>query len=565
MANTYVDYTATAAQTDFAFTFPYLEDAHVVVEIDGVQKTLTTDYTISTSPSTKIVLTSGATAGQIVRVRRKSQPDTDLVDFVNGSVLTETELDRAYLHNRYLNEEIQELNEISLQKEVGGTDWDADNAKIKNVGTPTLTADATTKQYVDDKVNQVSSGASSPPTKWVFTGTAGAGTTYSVTDAEVSGDTAYDVSIDGAVKEPTTDYTVDPDTDTLTIVGTLAGGEDIVVIERGFGIAITGTIGSSQLQSNAVTTAKIADDAVTTDKIADDSISLAKMKANSVDSDQYVDGSIDTVHIADNQVTAVKISNTDSKFNVQTDGKIGIGTTSPATALNIAATQNASSEYNVLRFTDLDTAVVKDQLVGRVEFATDDTSNPGVNAQINAIYEGSGGGADIQFKAGVAGSLNEVLRISADRNVTIGGEEIGADSVNVIGIHNGTPPSISRSDMVHLYAEDVASLSELRVRDEAGNVTTLSPHAKDAPDSLYDRGKGVDEMHRVANHFLGTITFTNVDRRNNLLQKQLNGEALPDDKTFTITETFQEYNDRTGANLVVEEWDSSKPKPDWLQ
>ena len=72
-------------------------------------------------------------------------------------------------------------------------------------------------------------------------------------------------------------------------------------------------------------------------------------------------------------------------------------------------------------------------------------------------------------------------------------------------------------------------------------------------------------MHRVANHFLGTITFTNVDRRNNLLQKQLNGEALPDNKTFTITETFQEYNDRTGANLVVEEWDSSKPKPDWLQ
>jgi hypothetical protein len=29
---------------------------------------------------------------------------------------------------------------------------------------------------------------------------------------------------------------------------------------------------------------------------------------------------------------------------------------------------------------------------------------------------------------------------------------------------------------VILYAEDVASSSELKVRDEAGNVTTLSPH-----------------------------------------------------------------------------------------
>jgi hypothetical protein len=288
MPTTYVD-------TDFAFTFPYLEDEHVVVEIDGVQKTLTTDYTIVTSPSTKIVLTSGATAGQVVRVRRKSQPGTDLVDFENGSVLTESELDRAYLHNRYLNEEIGELNDASLQKEAGGTDWDAGGSKIKNVGTPTLTADATTKQYVDDKVNQLSSGASAPPTKWVFTGTAGANTTYSVTDAEVNGDTAYDVSVDGSVLEPTTDYTVDPDTDTLTIVSTLSGGEDIVVIERGFGVAITGTIGADQLQSNAVTTAKLAD----------------------------------------HSVTAVKISNTDSKFNVQTDGKVGIETTSPSALLHV--------------------------------------------------------------------------------------------------------------------------------------------------------------------------------------------------------------------------------------
>ena len=36
MANTFQDYTATAGQTDFAFTFDYLEDEHVTVEINGV-------------------------------------------------------------------------------------------------------------------------------------------------------------------------------------------------------------------------------------------------------------------------------------------------------------------------------------------------------------------------------------------------------------------------------------------------------------------------------------------------------------------------------------------------
>jgi len=146
MATTYVDYTATASQTDFAFNFDYLEDEHVIVEING---SATTEFTIVTSPAKKVVLNVGATAGDVVRVRRKSQPNTNLVDFVNGSVLTESELDRAYLHNRYLNEEIAELNDASLQIEAGGTDWDARTKKIKNLAAPTLTTDATTKDYVD--------------------------------------------------------------------------------------------------------------------------------------------------------------------------------------------------------------------------------------------------------------------------------------------------------------------------------------------------------------------------------------------------------------------------------
>jgi hypothetical protein len=360
MANTYVDYTATASQTDFAFSFDYLEDEHVTVSIDGVA---TTDFTIVTTPSTKIVLDTGATAGQIVRVRRKSQPDTDLVDFVNGSILTESELDRAYRHNRYLAEEISELNDASLQRKEGSQDFSAQNQKLKDLadpvdaqdattknyvdtadalkvdkagdsmtgalamggnkitglGTPTATADASTKDYVDAKVNQVSSGASSPPTKWVFTGDAGANTTYDVTGAEVNGDTAYDVSIDGSVLEPTTDYTVDPDTDTLTIISTLIGGEDIVVIERGFGIAITtGTISGSQITNGAVSVDKLAANAVTSAKIEDGAVTSAK--------------------IEDGAVTAVKISTTDPIFNVQSNGRVGIGTNNPAGDIHAVGT-----------------------------------------------------------------------------------------------------------------------------------------------------------------------------------------------------------------------------------
>ena len=43
-------------------------------------------------------------------------------------------------------------------------------------------------------------------------------------------------------------------------------------------------------------------------------------------------------------------------------------------------------------------------------------------------------------------------------------------------LKNGTAPTGNATDGVILYAQDVSTSSELKVRDEAGNVTTLSPH-----------------------------------------------------------------------------------------
>ena len=42
-------YTGNGSLTTFSVTFPYIEQAHVVVTVDGVTKTLTTDYTFATS------------------------------------------------------------------------------------------------------------------------------------------------------------------------------------------------------------------------------------------------------------------------------------------------------------------------------------------------------------------------------------------------------------------------------------------------------------------------------------------------------------------------------------
>lgn len=88
--------------------------------------------------------------------------------------------------------------------------------------------------------------------------------------------------------------------------------------------------------------------------------------------------------------------------------------------------------------------------------------------------DGSVANFSIHINAKGTGAVN--LNSTGTGNVGINTEAFGTSAASVLGIGNGTAPSTSPADMIQMWAEDVAASSELRVRDEAGNVTTLSPH-----------------------------------------------------------------------------------------
>ena len=113
------------------------------------------------------------------------------------------------------------------------------------------------------------------------------------------------------------------------------------------------------------------------------------------------------------------------------------------------------------------------------------------NAYYNSGWKYVGTGAATQYQAngglhkwftapsGTAGNaitFTQALTLDASGNLLLGGTSAGASSAASLAIFNGTAPTGSVTNDIILYAEDVSSSSELKVRDEAGNVTTLSPH-----------------------------------------------------------------------------------------
>lgn len=82
------------------------------------------------------------------------------------------------------------------------------------------------------------------------------------------------------------------------------------------------------------------------------------------------------------------------------------------------------------------------------------------------------------------------LNIKTDGSNNVGINEVttfGTSSVGVIGIGEGTAPTTSPSDIVQLYVEsDSSGSAELKVRDEAGNVTVISD--SQVQDLSYDAG-----------------------------------------------------------------------------
>ena len=142
MAYSYVLYTGNGTTTNFTFPFQYIDASNIKVRVNGVLTgfTFLNEDTVTISPA--------PSSGSLIEIRRETITDTPPVDFADGSVLLEKDLDLIARYNLFTTQEALDVANDSIAQNYLGQ-LDAQNRRIINVADPVDPFDALNKRTLD--------------------------------------------------------------------------------------------------------------------------------------------------------------------------------------------------------------------------------------------------------------------------------------------------------------------------------------------------------------------------------------------------------------------------------
>jgi len=206
-------------------------------------------------------------------------------------------------------------------------------------------------------------------------------------------------------------------------------------------------------------------------------------------------------------------------FYDSTNKRLGIGTSSPSTTIHGTAAGSVA------------TFVSTGYSASTLTITDPDGSTQITNAQIKALAQPMVINADASYIGLQTGGVERV-RISAAANMLVNGTADPTSAVGAVGIFNGTAPSASIANGTILYSEDVTASSELKVRDEAGNITTLSPHNfskldKPSEDLAWSYYSEKDGKYIAVDMAKAIRTIEQLTERISVLEEKLNMKPTP--------------------------------------
>lgn len=356
MAYASITYTS-ASGTTFALTnssgnaIQYLRQSDIAVTVNGVLKTLTTDYTFNAA-GTAIVLNTAVSGATVVLSRTTSITDAT-VSFTAGSTLTAQDLNNSDKQNRFALQEFSDTygalttgtgDLAALAGFIGSAEtWVSDNAHAATTGA--------IDGRVDSKIDTA------------LTTDVVAGNAITVTDNSPSSGQITIAVTDGAIEAAelaSNAVTTAKITDGNVTAAKLAS--DSVTTAKILDAAVTtaklandsvtsakiadGTIIAGDIASDAITTAKILDANVTTVKIADANVTAAKLATDSVTTTKIADANVTAGKLASDSVTTAKIQDgavTNAKLaDAELQTLAGIGSTAATNLVALTAAEIAT-------------------------------------------------------------------------------------------------------------------------------------------------------------------------------------------------------------------------------
>ena len=210
-------------------------------------------------------------------------------------------------------------------------------------------------------------------------------------------------------------------------------------------------------------------------------------------------GGITEYVVADGSTGAVKLKHYGTTVFETTSTGAAITNTSTSDALDITTTEDSSTAGPVINLKRNSSSVANSDYLGQIKFqGENDADQEVLYAKISGkILDSADGSEDgiLEFAFKKNGSNNISGRFRSDSLQLLNDTSLRVTGHVELGVLAGDPNTTT--DIAHIYAKDESSSAEVFVRDEAGNVTKISPHNEKGEWEYFSRNTKTGKTVRV--------------------------------------------------------------------
>ena len=210
-------------------------------------------------------------------------------------------------------------------------------------------------------------------------------------------------------------------------------------------------------------------------------------------------GGITEYIVADGSTGAVKLKHYGTTVFETTSTGASITNTSTSDALLITTTEDSNSAGPVITLKRNSSSPANADYLGQIKFqGENDADQEVLYAKISGKILDVGDGTEdgiLEFAFKKNGSNNISGRFRSDSLQLLNDTSLRVTGHVELGVLSGDPSGTT--NIAHIYAKDESSSAEVFVRDEAGNVTKISPHNEQGEWEYYSRNTKTGKTVRV--------------------------------------------------------------------